>query len=173
MSHNEVWDDSALLESWDEAVQEYKHYHSIHARGENVEEVVHEAEQAETGDKIMNGDEAAPDTGVNAVEELETGDLPNGQAEGGAQGSSHTGALSFLPEQHSTLPSQVIAAATPSLVSLPSGLSIPGDEALKTLMMSWYYAGYYTGLHEGQQKAAQASATAATDQSVRSGSANT
>ncbi|KAK5162541.1 hypothetical protein LTR16_006092 [Cryomyces antarcticus] len=90
MSHNEVWDDSALLESWDEAVQEYKHYHSIHARGENVEEVVHEAEQAETGDKIMNGDEAAPDTGVNAVEELETGDLPNGQAEGGAQGSSHT-----------------------------------------------------------------------------------
>jgi len=29
------------------------------------------------------------------------------------------------------------------------------DEALKNLMMSWYYAGYYTGLYEGQQKAAQ------------------
>ncbi|TKA63507.1 hypothetical protein B0A49_04534 [Cryomyces minteri] len=89
MSYNEVWDDSALLESWNEAVQEYKHYHSIHARGENVEEVVHEAEQAEKGDSTMNGDVAAPDMGVNAVEELETGDLRNGQAEGG-QGSSHT-----------------------------------------------------------------------------------
>ena len=27
------------------------------------------------------------------------------------------------------------------------------DEALKNLMMSWYYAGYYTGLYEGQQQA--------------------
>jgi hypothetical protein len=27
------------------------------------------------------------------------------------------------------------------------------DEALKNLMMSWYYAGYYTGLYEGQQRA--------------------
>ena len=26
------------------------------------------------------------------------------------------------------------------------------DEALKNLMMSWYYAGYYTGLYEGQQQ---------------------
>lgn len=25
------------------------------------------------------------------------------------------------------------------------------DEALRNLMMSWYYAGYYTGLYEGQQ----------------------
>lgn len=29
------------------------------------------------------------------------------------------------------------------------------DEALKNLMMSWYYAGYYTGLYEGQQQASQ------------------
>lgn len=27
------------------------------------------------------------------------------------------------------------------------------DEALKNLMMSWYYAGYYTGLYEGRQHA--------------------
>lgn len=26
------------------------------------------------------------------------------------------------------------------------------DEALRNLMMSWYYAGYYTGLYEGQQQ---------------------
>lgn len=26
------------------------------------------------------------------------------------------------------------------------------DEALKNLMMSWYYAGYYTGLYEGQHQ---------------------
>lgn len=33
------------------------------------------------------------------------------------------------------------------------------DEAMKNLMMSWYYAGYYTGLYEGQQKALQTQAT--------------
>jgi hypothetical protein len=27
-----------------------------------------------------------------------------------------------------------------------------GDENMKNLLMSWYYAGYYTGLYEGQQK---------------------
>ena len=26
------------------------------------------------------------------------------------------------------------------------------DEAMKNLMMSWYYAGYYTGLYEGKQQ---------------------
>lgn len=28
------------------------------------------------------------------------------------------------------------------------------NEAVKNLIMSWYYAGYYTGLYEGQQSSA-------------------
>ena len=31
------------------------------------------------------------------------------------------------------------------------------NEALKNLMMSWYYAGYYTGYYEGKQHAEQES----------------
>lgn len=30
------------------------------------------------------------------------------------------------------------------------------DQALKDLMISWYFAGYYTGLYEGKQQATQA-----------------
>lgn len=62
MSHEEIWDDSALVESWDEAVAEYKvtipfitcmsikltsyqRYHSIHARGEKVEDILQEYEE--------------------------------------------------------------------------------------------------------------------------------
>lgn len=30
------------------------------------------------------------------------------------------------------------------------------DQALKDLMMSWYFAGYYTGLYEGKQQATHA-----------------
>ena len=62
LTHEEIWDDSALIRSWDEAVEEYKvclhlcpHellsdyqqlYHSIHAKGENVEDVLREAQDA-------------------------------------------------------------------------------------------------------------------------------
>lgn len=31
-------------------------------------------------------------------------------------------------------------------------LHVVKDEGLKSLLMSWYYAGYYTGLYEGQQQ---------------------
>jgi hypothetical protein len=38
------------------------------------------------------------------------------------------------------------------LESSANYLVMVGDEALRNLMMSWYYAGYYTGLYEGQQQ---------------------
>lgn len=31
LSHAEVWDDSALLQSWDDALEEYKVCHIIHS----------------------------------------------------------------------------------------------------------------------------------------------
>ncbi|CEI63051.1 unnamed protein product [Fusarium venenatum] len=39
LSHEEVWDDSALINSWNEALQEYKKYHSIHAKGGSVRDL--------------------------------------------------------------------------------------------------------------------------------------
>lgn len=56
LSHEEVWDDSALIDSWNEALQEYKvdpfspsslqltnatiqKYHSIHAKGGSVRDL--------------------------------------------------------------------------------------------------------------------------------------
>ena len=64
LSHAEIWDDSALLQSWDEALAEYqvrfkllcKHfplspnvlqaYHSIQARGEQVDDVLNAAKSS-------------------------------------------------------------------------------------------------------------------------------
>lgn len=64
-THEEVWDDSALVDSWNEALQEYEvkdsnpvmgywlietqKYHSIHARGERVEKVLEKFENGENG----------------------------------------------------------------------------------------------------------------------------
>lgn len=44
LSHEEIWDDSALVRSWSDALAEYEYYHSIHARGEDVDEVLRQAE---------------------------------------------------------------------------------------------------------------------------------
>lgn len=66
LSENEMWDDSALVQSWNEALEEYKvnhtgfcisqsrayyiffqKYHSMSARGERVEDVLDSLEKEE------------------------------------------------------------------------------------------------------------------------------
>jgi hypothetical protein len=84
LTQEEIWDDSALVQSWDEAVEEYKVrflylsrdlyltqlqqlYHSIHAKGENVEDVLREAEAAERAGLDQDGQK--PDEALDAMED--------------------------------------------------------------------------------------------------------
>lgn len=66
LSQAEIWDDSSLVDSWNDAVQEYdvscffrvlshdarwlltvlQRYHSMHARGEKVEDVINAQDTA-------------------------------------------------------------------------------------------------------------------------------
>ncbi|KAL2042228.1 hypothetical protein N7G274_004716 [Stereocaulon virgatum] len=159
LSHAEIWDDSALVQSWDDALAEYKLYHSIHARGERVEDVIKDVE-AGAQEVALNGD-TADNGGAPAqshdpiVEELEEGELEEepessqtyidigSTKKNDDKPSSHANPLraDYTNQQQENLglPNVVIGGVR--------------DEALKNLMMSWYYAGYYTGLYEGQQRA--------------------
>ncbi|KIW31553.1 hypothetical protein, variant [Cladophialophora immunda] len=67
LSQAEIWDDSALIRSWNDAVAEYEYYHSIHARGEDVEEILRKAEMGELDDD--NGADADADIGGQASAE--------------------------------------------------------------------------------------------------------
>ncbi|GKZ24589.1 hypothetical protein AbraIFM66951_011435 [Aspergillus brasiliensis] len=161
LTQEEIWDDSALVQSWDEAVEEYKLYHSIHAKGENVEDVLKEAEAAEKAEMAQDEqplDESADrmdadadvDTAANATAPAEPHQVPQVNTSQAAQG----------PEQPSGQGAHVTdQTAGPSPVGAPpmphATLSQVQDEGLKNLMMAWYYAGYYTGLYEGQQRANQ------------------
>ncbi|PQE26359.1 Survival motor neuron 1 protein [Rutstroemia sp. NJR-2017a BBW] len=49
-THAEIWDDSTLVNSWNEALQEYERYHSIHARGEKVEDVLKDFDEQESNE---------------------------------------------------------------------------------------------------------------------------
>ncbi|OQD72478.1 hypothetical protein PENDEC_c021G04346 [Penicillium decumbens] len=151
LTHEEIWDDSALLRSWDDAVEEYRLYHSIQAKGENVEDVLRQAEEAGLADEDdpLAAEEDAAGDGFIAETEEET-----------ATGSASQNPKSVAQEpQQVTENGQAGAAApgpTSGTMSMPDALlSQVKDESLKRLMMSWYFAGYYTGLYEGQQQAKQ------------------
>ncbi|KAK3631511.1 hypothetical protein LTR56_012265 [Elasticomyces elasticus] len=145
-SHAEVWDDSALVNSWNEALEEYKKYHSLAAKGEKVELVLDRVEkgEVETGDL----------EGVNANNSADVPVLVNGNSTSSTnstnrpveEGSLPTGAQPLTTTQ--AMPAASATAAVPQML-----LNQVQDDGLKNVMMSWYYAGYYTGLYEGQQKA--------------------
>ncbi|GAM38890.1 hypothetical protein TCE0_034r09988 [Talaromyces pinophilus] len=147
MSHEEIWDDTALVRSWDEAVEEYNLYHSIHARGENVEEILDRAEK-EGVDAVVAGMEKLHES----MDVEEDGDVA-------AQEDIHDEATRPEESQVQTgpsVPGGMVPPTTGGASSAPDALLAQvQDPALKNLMMAWYYAGYYTGLYEGRQQASQ------------------
>jgi hypothetical protein len=47
LQEKEMWDDSALIHTWDRALAEYKKYHSLQAQGKKLEDLVTAEEYAE------------------------------------------------------------------------------------------------------------------------------
>lgn len=136
-----AWDDSVLINSWDEALNEYKKYYSIQAQGKRLEDVLSKEELRQL--KEEHGD---------LIEEVETRSTYADQDEAGtaqaeepttSEPQSHTAETAVAPQHDASL-----GASMPQAL-----LGSVQDENLKNLMMSWYYAGYYTGLHAGQQQA--------------------
>ncbi|OTA96707.1 hypothetical protein M434DRAFT_392644 [Hypoxylon sp. CO27-5] len=136
LTHDEIWDDSALVNSWNDALEEYKKYHSIHRNGGNVEDLL---KPNRTTSDAKNGTEEAykepsprpPKTGSEM-----RGETANGEKEDGTSTTQHSHPLGGGPG--------------------PGGLlGSVRDESLKKLLMSWYWAGYYTGLYEGQRNQSQ------------------
>ncbi|KAN0085137.1 hypothetical protein V8E54_001604 [Elaphomyces granulatus] len=152
LTQDEIWDDSALVRSWDEAVEEYKLYHSIHAKGENVEEILQAAEAAErTVDGQVDDVESMQ---TNIVEAEVAGDEADRESHG-AKGKRQADEPEVAPSTAKPpLETENVGGAT---WTIPGRMNIPEvqDEGLKNLMMAWYFAGYYTGLYEGQRQARQ------------------
>ncbi|KAF2677233.1 hypothetical protein K458DRAFT_447063 [Lentithecium fluviatile CBS 122367] len=159
-----AWDDSALVNSWDEAVAEYQKYHSIQRSGKRLEDVLSEEElkqlREEHGD-LMEVGETADRNSVAAHEDAE---LPEPQTNGDAriqESDAHAEEQPASGHQEYARQSETVAAHNaPLTASMPQALlGSVQDENLKNLMMSWYYAGYYTGLYAGQLQTASQDAT--------------
>nr|CAD11375.1 conserved hypothetical protein [Neurospora crassa] len=161
-SHDEIWDDSGLVNSWNEALAEYKHhlanhepqqkYHSIHAEGAALPEGVADE---------LEDQSAKPSGATNVHQEGEDGVAPAVEVKVIKDQSLTKKQTTPINTIQHGLETQQSAAAEPTAATAAS-LPGPGpplmlgsvqDEELKKLLMSWYYAGYYTGLYEGKQKA--------------------
>jgi len=153
-----VWDDSALVDSWNQALEEYKKYHSIHATGGSVEEILaaeKSKEKEAANAKIKIEQDASNNDGDEAMEEGEAAEevTAAAAAPNGAQQRppiSQSQAPESAPKDVNSGPSVSAGGAFPQPQMLLGSIQ---DEELKRLLMSWYYAGYYTGLMEGRQKA--------------------
>ena len=150
LSHEQIWDDSALLRSWNDALAEYEFYHSIHAREEDVDEVLRrvEAEEAAEVFKVLNeldddGGQAIVDAGQ--VEEGEIDDI-------GDEGEVDEGAVktSTIKEMGADQRSQIEKPAHTATDDKAG--SVSGDAVLENIKMAYYWAGYYSGLYDGQRR---------------------
>ncbi|KAL1861620.1 hypothetical protein Daus18300_008736 [Diaporthe australafricana] len=142
MAHDDVWDDSALIRSWDEALDEYKdakpETNDTHHQSEPVW-----SSAALTSDQNTPSNQPAQDR----QEQITAGSTGNatedGMNDGVASSSRHDGRHAGEGHGESAGGNKM----PPPQVLLGS----VQDEGLKRLLMSWYYAGYYTGLYEGKQ----------------------
>ncbi|RYO93808.1 hypothetical protein DL764_007927 [Monosporascus ibericus] len=133
LTHEEIWDDSALVDSWNEALEEYKKYHSIHVKGGNVNDLINQESSSDAKDETAREPQQPDARDINEPPPRRREDMEM-KTENGTRDIRH----SHPP------------AAGPAPV--PSGLlGTVRDEGLKRLLMSWYYAGYYTGYYEGQR----------------------
>ncbi|PNP48830.1 hypothetical protein THARTR1_10275 [Trichoderma harzianum] len=141
--HEEVWDDSLLIDSWNQALKEYKKYHSIHAKGGNIRDL--EEADATSSNKVTEALKV-DESGSQSVAETEkhVEELPSNDADAAANDSS---------EQHNSSQPGHGLSSIPNAFPSQALLGTVRDDNLKKLLMSWYYAGYYTGLFEGQQQA--------------------
>ncbi|KAK4243942.1 hypothetical protein C7999DRAFT_44331 [Corynascus novoguineensis] len=155
-THEEIWDDSVLVESWNQALEEYKKYHSIHARGGTIDDLPNGADETARPE-----DNAKPGAGVvGEAAQPKTGAEAEGKAdETIPMEESDETSVPTISDVHDSVAAQKQADAM-----LTGGPTMPGpttvlgtiqDEELKKLLMSWYYAGYYTGLYEGKQQRSQ------------------
>ncbi|KAL6895159.1 hypothetical protein GGI43DRAFT_128963 [Trichoderma evansii] len=139
--HEEVWDDSLLIDSWNQALQEYKKYHSIHAKGGSIRDVKQAEASSSKVDEDLKADESPNEPSTQTQNHRED---PSSKDTDAADNT----------EQQSKQPGHDLNSI-PSAFPSPAILGTVRDDNLKKLLMSWYYAGYYTGLYEGQQQAQQ------------------
>ncbi|KAI5784591.1 hypothetical protein EDC01DRAFT_777283 [Geopyxis carbonaria] len=181
LSQDEIWDDSALINSWDDALNEYKKYHSIAATGEDRDAIIKQAAEDMGEPEIVAEMEREMAAAAATVEEqVAAADVVMGENSAVEAPVPKTQTMVNQPKAVVEPPKAVeqaqpiqpepevqvqVEANAEQAAAAPAGpmpefpaqvFSVGGNnEAMRNLMMAWYWAGYYTGFHDGQTKGSQ------------------
>ncbi|RKP07771.1 hypothetical protein THASP1DRAFT_24123 [Thamnocephalis sphaerospora] len=144
----DVWDDSALIEAWDNAAREYQMHHSeaalATARRKKKSKLAHDRSAAS---------EAACETGKASQEHAMETDAATDAAYGQAAAAPAEG--DWYGNQAYGAYDSAAASSTPYG---PFNPALPQDEDMANMMMAWYYAGYYTAIYQSKQPQGQPAA---------------
>ncbi|KAF2461381.1 hypothetical protein BDY21DRAFT_85064 [Lineolata rhizophorae] len=169
------WDDSVLVNAWDDALQEYKRHRSLHAGGETFEDALAQEALRELAlelgeysdykstDEENEDGEGDEDEDEDEDEEMDDNDwYDEHDGEEQSQSENVNGIAADPTEknvasQGSTEQAQQGAAETEfgtvaaGINGAPHAVLADGhDDNVPNMAMSWYWAGYYKGLYEGQ-----------------------
>ncbi|KAM7217769.1 hypothetical protein V8F06_006903 [Rhypophila decipiens] len=168
-----VWDDSALVDSWNEALQEYNKYHSIKAKGGTVEDIEGELkavrakwdakpeQETEDAGEPINMEVEQESSVMDGVSTSKSDETPLAKEEPSTTPNHNVTTVSEedQKQQQGTAPQPPLPAPAADPRAAAFGpqtvLGTVQDEGLKKVLLAWYYAGYYTGLMEGQQQSQQ------------------
>ncbi|KAJ2905237.1 hypothetical protein MKZ38_005939 [Zalerion maritima] len=170
LTRDEIWDDSALVDSWNDALAEYNKYHSIHTNGGRFGDIPELRQNAkiETEKAAQHpfaashpheGNRSSSNMGIESTDEQKLSrQVLNEQEEERHRLDEDDSADQARTANTTAVPHGPQLPATAPALGPMTMLGSVQDECLKKLLMSWYYAGYYTGLYQGQQEAASSKA---------------
>ncbi|KAI8051137.1 hypothetical protein BDF22DRAFT_656578 [Syncephalis plumigaleata] len=146
----DVWDDSALIEAWDAAVNEYQTYH---AKGDE------QTAKKPTKRKlkpIPKKYQAKPASNLSQPSVTSTTNIATSTEQQSYNNNDKYDSTAYNPQVTTNETNHYSAEAYPSYPSMPfdpaSHPTWPQDPDTMNMVMAWYYAGYYTAIHQAKQQ---------------------
>ncbi|KAG9103956.1 hypothetical protein FRC06_006741 [Ceratobasidium sp. 370] len=160
LTQEEVWDDSALIEAWDAAVEEYE---SLNGPGKAwKEEPVHKSalwyapppkpqesdnEEEDDEEEHEEGEEGEVEAGGNALEEGEEAEVDSAPIDFNTFVPSHDPTLGSKTKAATVGPTLEPYVPTALSVAVPDAGTLTRDEIFEKAVSASYWAGYWTAMY--------------------------
>ncbi|RMZ80374.1 hypothetical protein DV738_g2834, partial [Chaetothyriales sp. CBS 135597] len=154
----QIWDDSALIDSWNSALEEYQYYHSLAAQGLDVDQVLDRAEEREEQGLEVDLMLDRRELGDGGVEE---GEVDEGAVDGDGDGDAETADYNEGEEGEEGEDEGREGGNGGN----ENENANEQDQVLANVKMAYYWAGYYSGLYDAQKKKRRRSDTSPREQS--------
>ncbi|TFK38646.1 hypothetical protein BDQ12DRAFT_735316 [Crucibulum laeve] len=141
LTHQEVWDDSALINAWDAAMEEYEAYNGPD-KGWKKEPVNKSPLWYNIPTKNTTRKPASKKIKLEA-----STPVPTGEVEADSQPINFD---TFVPSHDASLPGTVLAMENYAFTEAPAG-QVSQDEAFAHALNATYWAGYWTAMYHAQR----------------------